>query len=42
MKIKLLSSALDDLSEGWLFYEKQGEEGWESSSLILYFPILIL
>jgi len=25
MKIKLLSSALDDLSEGWLFYEKQGE-----------------
>jgi plasmid stabilization system protein ParE len=25
MKIRLLSSALDDLSEGWLFYEKQGE-----------------
>jgi plasmid stabilization system protein ParE len=25
MKIKLLSSALDDLSEGRLFYEKQGE-----------------
>jgi plasmid stabilization system protein ParE len=25
MKIKLLSSALDDLSQGWLFYEKQGE-----------------
>ena len=26
MKIRLLSSALDDLSEGRLFYEKQGEE----------------
>jgi len=25
MKIRLLSSALDDLSEGRLFYEKQGE-----------------
>ena len=25
MKISLLSSALDDLSEGWLFYEKQGK-----------------
>jgi len=25
MKIKLLSSALDDLSEGRSFYEKQGE-----------------
>ena len=25
MKIKLLSSALNDLSEGWSFYEKQGE-----------------
>lgn len=25
MKIKLLSSALDDLSEGCSFYEKQGE-----------------
>jgi hypothetical protein len=25
MKIKLLSSELDDLSEGRLFYEKQGE-----------------
>lgn len=25
MKIKLLSSALEDLSEGRLFYEKQGE-----------------
>lgn len=25
MKIKILSSALDDLSQGWLFYEKQGE-----------------
>jgi len=41
MKIKLLSSALDDLSEGRSFYEKQGE-GWESTSLILCFPILIL
>jgi plasmid stabilization system protein ParE len=26
MKIKLLSSALDDLSEGRSFYEKQGED----------------
>jgi plasmid stabilization system protein ParE len=26
MKIKILSSALDDLSEGRLFYERQGEE----------------
>jgi plasmid stabilization system protein ParE len=26
MKIKLLSSALDDLYDGRLFYEKQGEE----------------
>ena len=26
MKIRLLSSALDDLSEGRSFYEKQGEE----------------
>jgi plasmid stabilization system protein ParE len=25
MKIKILSSALDDLSEGRLFYERQGE-----------------
>ncbi len=25
MKIRLLSSALDDLSKGRLFYEKQGE-----------------
>ncbi len=25
MKIKILSSALEDLSEGRLFYEKQGE-----------------
>lgn len=25
MKIRLLSSALDDLYEGRLFYEKQGE-----------------
>jgi plasmid stabilization system protein ParE len=25
MKIRLLSSALDDLTEGRLFYEKQGE-----------------
>ena len=25
MKIKILSSALDDLSEGRSFYEKQGE-----------------
>ena len=25
MKIKLLSSALEDLNEGRLFYEKQGE-----------------
>ena len=41
MKIRLLSSALDDLSEGWLFYEKQ-VKGWESTSLILYFLILIL
>ena len=26
MRIKILSSALDDLVEGRLFYEKQGEE----------------
>ncbi len=26
MRIKILSSALDDLIEGRLFYEKQGEE----------------
>ncbi len=25
MKIKLLSSAIEDLNEGRLFYEKQGE-----------------
>ena len=25
MRIKITSSALDDLYEGWSFYEKQGE-----------------
>lgn len=41
MKLKILSSAIDDLYEARLFYEKQGGE-WGIISLIHYFRTLIL